>query len=333
MSRKLLPLVTALALILAAASSSPAQSLQKVSCSEAVRGFFFLPLYVAHGLKLFEKQGLEVEIVSTQGGPLAMQALVAGQVQFCATGHGQVANMFDKGQSTKIVNLMQDKCTFYMVGRPEIQSIAQLKGQTIGCTKIGAETDAVGRFLCARAGMDPQADINMLGVGGMDTMASALENNRVQAVMAWQPLTAKLLAENKGVLLARLNTKQDSLQHFGAPAYSFSVLQTTDDLVKKDPRMVQNFVSALLAAEKWILLHSDQEVAKVAQPYFGGLSLELITESVKQDREATCADGLVTQAGHDMAVKVFTDAGIIKNPVPMAAIVDNSFTQKALDAR
>jgi NitT/TauT family transport system substrate-binding protein len=304
-----------------------------VACSEAVRGFFFLPLYLAHGLKLFEQQGLEVEIVSTQGGPLAMQALVAGQVQFCATGHGQVANMYDKGQSTKIVNLMQDKCTFYLVSRPEIKSIAQLKGQTIGCTKVGAETDAVGRYLCAREGMDPQADINMLGVGGMDTMASALENNRVQAVMAWQPLTAKLLAEGKGVLLAPLNTRADSLRHLGAPTYSFSVLQVTDAFIKSDPATVQKFVNALLAAEKWVLAHGDEEVAKVLQPYFAGLSPELIVESVRQDRAAACADGLVTPEGHDLAVKVFTQAGIIKNPVPFEAIVDNSFSLKAQVAR
>lgn len=333
MTKKLPQLLLALALVLGLACPGSAQPPQKVACSEAVRGFFFLPLYVAHGLKLFEGQGLEVEIVSTQGGPLAMQALVAGQVQFCATGHGQVANMYDKGQSTKIVNLMQDKCTFYLVGRPEIKSIAQLKGQTVGCTKVGAETDAVGRFLCAREGMDPQKDINMLGVGGMDTMASALENNRVQAVLAWQPLTARLMAEGKGTLLARLNTKEDSQKHFGAPAYSFSVLQVTDQYIKEHPATVQKFVNALVAAERWILAHDDQEVAQVARPYFAGLPLELIAESVKQDRQATCADGLVTSQGHDMAVRVFREAGIVKNPVPFETIVDNSFSQKAQVAR
>jgi NitT/TauT family transport system substrate-binding protein len=333
MFKKLLPLGLCLALLLGTAGPSAALPLEKVACSEAVRGFFFLPLYLAHGLKLFEKQGLEVEIVSTQGGPLAMQALVAGQVQFCATGHGQVANMYDKGQSTKIVNQMQDKCTFYLVGRLEIKSIQELKGQTIGCTKVGAETDAVGRFLAASVGLDPQKDISMQGVGGMDTMASALDNNRVQAVMAWQPLTAKLLAENKGVLLARLNTKADSQKHFGAPAYSFSVLQVTDEYIKKHPATVQKFVNALLEAERWILAHSDQEVAAVVQPYFAGLPLELITNSVQQDRQASSPDGLVSQEGHDMAVKVFREAGIIKNPVPFVAIVDNSFSQKAQAAR
>lgn len=306
-----------------------AQSLEKVSCSEAVRGFFFLPLYVAHGLKLFEHQGLDVTIDSAQGGPLAMQALVAGQVQFCATGHGQVANMYAEGKSTKIVNQMQDKCTFYLVGRPDIKEIRSLKGKTLGCTKIGAETFAVGRYLVAKEGLDPEKDITTTGVGGISTMASALENDRVQAVMAFQPLTSKLLAEGRGTLLARLNTREDSLRWFGSPDYSFSVIQVTDDYIRTHPETVQRFINAIVAAEKWLLGNNADEIAKVVAPYFSGMEHEVISASVEQDREAFSKTGLVSKEGHSTAVKIFRDAAILKKDVPFDAIVNNSFTEKA----
>ena len=324
-------LIAALGLLLSLASLSPALAadLQKVSCSEAVRGFFFVPLYVAHGLKLFEKQGLEVEIVSAQGGPLAMQALVAGQVQFCATGHGQVANMWAKGKSTKIVNELQDKCTFYLIGRPEYPDIPKLKGKKIGCTKIGAETYAVGRYLAAKAGLDPAQDIAMVGVGGMGPMAGALTNDRIQATMAWQPLVTKLLGEKKAVMLAQLNTAAHSEKHFGSPDYSFSVLQVTDEYIKSNPRTVQKFVSAMVAAEKWIAGASLDEMTKVVAPYFQGMGPEVIKASLAMDREACSKTGLVTQQGHATAVKVFSEAGVITKPVPFEAIVDNSFSQKA----
>ena len=127
----------------------------------------------------------------------------------------------------------------------------------------------------------------------------------------------------------RRNTKEDILKHMGSPAYSFSVLQVTDAYLAQHPQSVQAFVNALVLAERWILSHSDQEVAQVVQPYFPGLDLGLITESVRQDREASCPDGLVTRQGHDMAVRIFSEAGIIKHPVPFEAIVDNSFSAKA----
>lgn len=330
MSKRFASLALALGLMLALSNAAPAVALEKVACSEAVRGFFFVPLYVAHGLKLFEQQGLEVEIVSTQGGPLAMQALVAGQVQFCATGHGQVANMWTQGKSTKIVNQMQDKCTFYLIARPEYKSIAELKGKDVGCSKIGAETYAVGLYLAAQAGMDPAKDLNMVGVGGMGPMAGALENNRIAAAVAWQPLVTQLVQDKKANLLAALNTAAESQKHFGSPDYSFSVIQVTDEFIKAKPATVQKFVNAMVAAEKWIQTASLDQFAAVVAPYFQGMSPEVIKASLAMDKEACSASGLVSQEGHDTAVKVFTGAGAIDRPVPFAAIVDNSFVQKAM---
>jgi NitT/TauT family transport system substrate-binding protein len=306
-----------------------AEALQKVKCSEAVRGFFFVPLYVAQGLKLFEKHGLDVEIVSTQGGPLAMQALIAGEVQFCATGHGQVANMWVKGKPTKIVNQMQDKCTFYLIGRPGVTEVVQLKGANVGCTKIGAETYAVGRYLVAKVGMNPEKDIAMVSVGGMGTMAGSLENDRIKATVSWQPLVTKLVKEKKATILARLNTSSDSQKHFGSPDYSFSVLQVTDEYIAQHPEIVQKFVRAMVEAEKWIAPADLDACAKVLEPYFPGMEATTIKASLEMDREAFSSTGKVSKAGHDTAVKVFTDAQIIEKPVPFEAIVDNSFSEKA----
>jgi NitT/TauT family transport system substrate-binding protein len=316
-------------LFLASFSAAQSKDLEKVACSEAVRGFFFVPLYVAHGLKFLEENGLDAEIVSAQGGPLAMQALVAGDVQFCATGHGQVANMYANGKSTKIVNQMQDKCTFYLVGRPETRTIEELKGKMIGCTKIGAETFAVGRTLAAGVGLDPEKDVTMVGVGGMATMASALENDRVQAIVAWQPLTEKLIQERKGVEIARLNTARDSKKYFGSPQYSFSVIQVTDEYIKKKPEIVQRFVNAMVKAEKWIVSHKPDEIAKVVAPYFSGMDIAAVKSSVEQDKEAFSSSGIVSREGHETAVKVFAEAKILNKPVSFEAIVDNSFSDKA----
>lgn len=317
-------------MILGSFSGGWAGDLKKITCAEAVRGFFFLPLYVAIGQNMFQEQGLDVSINSAQGGPLAMQALLSGQVQFCATGHGQVANMWEKGKSTKIVNQMQDKCTFYLVGRPEIKNIAGLKGKMIGCTKIGAETDGVGRYLAAGAGLDPEKDITMLGVGGMSTMASALQNDRVQAVVSWQPLTHRLIKEGKGTLLARLNTLPDSYTHFNSPSYSFSVIQVTDQFIAQNPETVQQFVNAMVKAEQWIGTASMDDIARTVAPFFAGMDFDTIRQSVIEDSGAFTKTGIVTQKGHDTAVAVFTAAKILKKEVPFEAIVDNTFTKNAL---
>lgn len=320
--------MAALAALLFSASVQASQP-TKVKVTEAIHGIFFLPLYLAQSQGFFARQGLEVEIVTTEAGPLAMQALLSGEAQFCATGHGLVANMYRKGQSTKIVNVMQDRCTFYLLGRPEVKSVTELKGKSIGVTKVGAESYAIARAILARAGLDPEKDAELVGVGGMATTASALENSRCQAVIGWQPLAARFLAEGKAVNLASLNRAEQSQLHLGFADYSFTIIQVTDAYLKKNPLTVQNFVSALVAAQRWAAGQSSATLAQAAAPHFPGLSPELLQASIEQDRAAFSSTGLVSRQGHESVIQVWLAAKILDEPVPFEAIVDNSFGQKA----
>ena len=329
MSRKILTILLCALLTLGSVGLAFGKQLQKVKVSEAIHGVFFLPMYLAHGKGFFEEEGLDFELVTAQAGPLAMQALLAGQVQFCATGHGLIANLYTKGKVTKIVNQMQSRCTFYLLGRPEIKSIADLKGKSVGCTKIGAESYAIARAILARAGLDPDKDVTLVGVGGMGTTASALDQNRCQAVVGWQPLTNKFLQEGKARVLAELHTQQGSLKHFGSPDYSFTIIEVTDEYLKSNPETVQRFVNALVKAEKWMATHSVEEMVPAVQPYFEGMDPAILKAAIEKDLPAFSATGLVPRQGHDAVMKVWIDAGLLKKPVAFEAIVDNTFSQKA----
>ena len=47
--------------------------------------------------------------------------------------------------------------------------------EKIGVTQVGAETYGLARFLVTTGGLSPDRDVDVVGVGGMDTMAAALE--------------------------------------------------------------------------------------------------------------------------------------------------------------
>jgi len=308
-----------------------AESLEKVTITEGGRGFFHAPLYVAHGKGLFEKEGLKVEIVTVRGGNLAMGALVAGQAQFCITSQGLAANLFLKGKKTKIVNQMQHRCTLTLIGRPEFQQIKDLKGKFVSCY-IGSESDAVLRFLLTKAGLDPEKDVKIVQVGDGSAMAAALENNKVQAIVGWEPLTSKLISEKKAVCLARLNTEEDSIKHLGSPSYAFSAILVTDKYLRRNPNTIQKFVNAMVAAERWMASHSIEEWVDVVSPYFPGSDKNMLKIPLENDKNAFSRDGIVTREGHHTAIKAWMDAGLIKQPVAFEDIVDNSFSQEAQTA-
>lgn len=88
----------------------------------------------------------------------------------------------------------------------------------------------------------------------------------------------------------------------------------------------------MVSAEKWIATHSINELVDAVSLYFPGIGKDIIKISLDNDREAFSKDGLVTREGHNTALKVFMDAGIIKQNVAFEDIVDNSFSQMALKA-
>ena len=68
----------------------------------------------------------------------------------------------------------------------------------------------------------------------------------------------------------------------------------------------------------------------MVSPYFSGTGKDILKIALENDREAFSKDGLVTREGNNPALKVFMDAGIIKQNVAFEDIVDNSFSQRAL---
>ena len=75
---------------------------------------------------------------------------------------------------------------FYMMALPEIKSVADLKGKTVGVTRFGSSTDFALRYLVQKNGFNPDKDLNILQLGGMPELAAALSKRLIVAA----PLSA-----------------------------------------------------------------------------------------------------------------------------------------------
>jgi ABC-type nitrate/sulfonate/bicarbonate transport system substrate-binding protein len=69
---------------------------------------------------------------------------------------------------------------------PEIKSVADLKGKTVGVTRFGSSTDFALRYLVQKNGFNPDKDLNILQLGGMPELAAALSKRLIVAA----PLSA-----------------------------------------------------------------------------------------------------------------------------------------------
>src|SRR4029078_12675341 len=153
------------------------------------------PLFVAIDAGAFKKYGMEVRYVVT--GARTIQVLVGVAVQF-AQGFSSrtVPAAVLGGADAVLIANFSDKLLFTMHSAPEIRSLQDLRGKVIGVSGIGGSTDFATRLALREAGLIPDKDVAIRGVGGVAETVTAMKAKIIHAGTLSPP--ASFVAQKAG---------------------------------------------------------------------------------------------------------------------------------------
>src|SRR5437870_4292880 len=138
------------------------------------------PLFVAIDAGAFKKYGMDVRYVLT--GARTIQALIGGSVEFAqGVSSRTVPSAVLAGADAILIANFVDKFLFTMHSLPEINSMQDLKGKVVGVSGIGGSTDFATRLALREAGLVPDKDVAIRGVGGVAETVVAMKAKIVQA--------------------------------------------------------------------------------------------------------------------------------------------------------
>ena len=137
--------------------------------------------YIAQRAGLFEKQGLDVEIILITGGPAAVSALLNGDVDLDL--RAPVAAIQAMAHGVKLTFLLSQSNTleYDVVTRPEIKDVKQLKGKRIGIIRFGGISELMVRYLFQKLGLDADKDIAIIQVG--QARFASMEKGAIEATV------------------------------------------------------------------------------------------------------------------------------------------------------
>ena len=137
--------------------------------------------YIAQRAGLFEKQGLDVEIILITGGPASISALLNGDVDLDM--RAPIAALQAMAHGVKLTFLLSQSNTleYDVVTRPEIKDIKQLKGKKVGIIRFGGISELMVRYLFQKMGLDADKDIAIIQVG--QARFVALEKGAIDATV------------------------------------------------------------------------------------------------------------------------------------------------------
>ena len=122
------------------------------------------PLWIARDLGLFQKYGLDVNLIYIASGVTSVSALLGGSVQVIAASGSSAVAAAARGASVVII-ASQGAIGYKLIAHPSITSIQGLKGKVIGSSRLGAGSDYAIRRLLPKVGLDPIKDVKILATG------------------------------------------------------------------------------------------------------------------------------------------------------------------------
>jgi len=239
-------------------TAAPAGAAEKVKMSTFQANLCCFTVYVAKQLGLFDKHGVDVELVYGTGIQVA-NIMISGSAEVGAFAVEHGVAVAAKGQDVKLLVLNEQLPPLSLIVRnnvptpnadkPYPQMVRDLKGLKIGISSAGASTDTTLQYLLREAGLDPKKDVTIIPVGDPNTMLAALKNGVIDGAMAVEPTQTVAV---HGVKIAKMVV---DVEGGGAPLfkeYAYNGMFVRPAFLKDRPQAARGIVAAVVEAEQAI---------------------------------------------------------------------------------
>jgi len=296
--------------------------------------FYYLPLTIAEQLGYFKDEGLEVKISDFAGGAAALRSVVGGSAEVVSGAYEHTISLQGKKQFFRAF-VLQGRLPQIALGvatakAGSFKSFKDLKGMKIGVSAPGSSTHNLVKQLLSKAGLDPNKDASIIGVGVGASVIAAMKSGQIDAVSNVDPMMTKLELDGDIRIVADTRSVKGTQEIWGAPLPA-GVLHASIEFVQKNPNTVQALANAIVRADKWIAKASATDVAKVVPEAYllGDRALYLF--SYDKVKEAISPDGLISDAGAKATVRALAafDPNIKPAEIDLARTYTNEFAKKA----
>jgi NitT/TauT family transport system substrate-binding protein len=242
-------LAVLLIFLVAASVQSHAADAPLVRANYAAFSGAFAPLWIAADRNLFAKHGLNVDLRYIAPAT-ATQALISRNLDIINPG-GEIVEAHLNGEPVVYIAGILNLAVMSIYAKPEIKSVADLKGKVLGLTVPGATTDFAARLLLQQAGLTPGKDVKLLYLKGMVEILAGIQQGNADAGIFTSPTTLK--AEHAG-LKELVDVTEQNIPMIHA------ALATTRDYLNAHRENVRRYLEAYLEGIK--VAKTEPDLAK-----------------------------------------------------------------------
>jgi NitT/TauT family transport system substrate-binding protein len=319
-----------------AAMPAAAQQKHVVNQVVATVSFAFLPVYVAEHSGFFAAEGVDLKTTTAASAQAGLAAAASGAADYYLS--TPAAGARSAAQGAPLVNcgaLMTQNPTNFVVSAEVAKKhgveriaamsvnerIALLKGLRLAAHTAGSSPDLTLRFVLRQAGMNPEADVQVLPIA-QNAILAALEQNRIDGFAYSSPLADTAVAKyNARVLVSLAGGDYKPL----AGQLSITLVCNRDWLEKRTDAAAAT-LRALWRAMR--LMRSDPATARAAaRKSFASLDDAVFDMAFETNRKAFPDSPMLTREQMAGAIDFHHKTG----GAPISVRVEDTFSNLAVE--
>jgi NitT/TauT family transport system substrate-binding protein len=202
-------------------------------------------MWLAKDLGFYKREGLDVELIEFNGTPIAIAAMIAGEIDVANTGTADVIRLVaTRRQAMRAIHSPDARLYFLIAARDEIASVSALEGRQFGVARIGSVDHSMSMIALRALGANP-TKISMVAIGSPSTRAQALVAGRIDAttlsIGSWVTIRKE----------AGIKVLVDQDVYFDTATVVQKVNAATTKVLQEKPEQLRRLTVAILRASRY----------------------------------------------------------------------------------
>ncbi len=265
------------------------------------------PLFVAQTKGFFKEAGKDVEVVQMRSN-IGLSGLLGGSVDYYTSFSSAVTLAAQQGSPIVGIFSMIARPSLFMITRPEIRSMAELKGKIIGLGSVGGITVEITRRMLAAYGISA-SDFTIVSTGDLPVRMAAVKSGAIHATLAGPPAPSQAKDMGLNVLASAADTVD----------FPLAGLSASMAKIKSNRAEVVAVLTAMLRG--LLLVHNQRSEAIALIQKIFKMERALAEAGYDQSLKAYSKDGTASAKGIESVLELARQQGLPK-PVSVNDVVD-----------
>jgi NitT/TauT family transport system substrate-binding protein len=208
-------------------------------------------VWIPYEAGIFRKHGLDVELLFVAGGSSTAQVVQSGQAPIgIFTGSAVVTAGLAGGDLVAVAGVM-NVVPFFVMARPDIRRVEDLKGRKISITRFGSASDFALRYTEEKWPLKRSRDFAVIQNGSMPANMLALKGGAVEAAM---------ISTEFSILVRRDGFREIADVASLGLNFPTSALVTSRSFIKRGENTVRKFVRGFVEGIHYAKTHREFSV-------------------------------------------------------------------------